>query len=355
MKKYIIKRTLLALLSFFLCLSAIVAVLDVQMEMIVQEQLAQFVLPSVARQGAQLGKSLEEIEVMKKEAEAQFRAERGLDGPYIFRNIRQVLKAVRLDLGESIRGLHTMSSPYSREAKDLILEALPNTLYLFVTTTIICIFLSLWMGVKKARTFNSPFDKITSGLTMFFMGIPSWLLGGYLVLFLYYYLNILPFGRLNSIPPPVGHLAWLFDRFKHMLIPIMAVTLVRFWPNAFLIRNLMLEPLQQDYIAAARGRGIPERTVLYGHAFRAASPGIVTLSLTTLVNSIAGDIIAEKYLAWPGIGSLFWNAVSNAGEVPRPPDIPVVLGILAILTAVICFANWLLDILYAVLDPRIRY
>jgi peptide/nickel transport system permease protein len=298
---------------------------------------------------------LEEIEVMKEEAEQQFRAERGLDGPYVIRNVRQVFKAIRLDLGNSLRGLHTTQTPFSHDAKDVILEALPNTLYLFVTTTIICVFLSLWIGVKKAQKFNSPFDKVTSGLTMFFIGIPSWLLGGYLVMFFYYYLDILPFGRLNSIPGPEGQLAWIFDRFKHMLIPIMSVTLVRFWSNAFLIRNLLLEPLQQEYITSARGRGIPERKILFGHALRVASPGIITLSLSSLVNSIAGDIIAEKYLAWPGIGSLFWNAVSNAGDVPRPPDIPVLLGILTILTAIVCLSNLLLDILYAILDPRIRY
>lgn len=355
MTKYILKRSLLALIAFYLCLSAIVAVLDVQMEVIVQEQLSKFVLPAVARQGAELGKSLEEIKIMQKEAVKQFRVSRGIDGPYIIRNTRQVLNALRFDLGESIRGIHTMETPYSYNAKDVILEALPNTIYLFVITTLICIFLSLWIGVKKAQHFNSPFDKVTSGLTMFFIGIPSWLLGGYLVLFFYYYLDILPFGRLNSIPAPEGQIAWIIDRFRHMLIPIMAVTLVRFWPNSFLIRNLLLDPLQQDYITSARGRGIPERKILFGHALRAASPGIITLSLATLVNSIAGDIIAEKYLAWPGIGSLFWNAVSNAGEAPKPPDIPIVLGILTILTAIVCLANLLLDIIYAALDPRIRY
>ncbi len=163
-----------------------------------------------------------------------------------------------------------------------------------------------------------------------------------------YKLNILPFGSLHSSPLPEGVIAIFFDRIKYMIVPISTVVFVKFWGNAYLNKSLILQVLQEDYIISARGRGLPERKILFGHALRTASPAIVTLSVSSLLSSLSGDIYLEIVLAWPGIGLKLWEAISMS-------DIHLELGILTVFALIYCIAFAILDITYAFLDPRIKY
>lgn len=345
---FILRRSIFGLIAFILIILMYSAILNTQLEVIMRARIGEasrIAMTSPKMREEMYGKTLEEIHEMRKEIERSMLSSYGLDKPIYVRIFTRAFKAVCFDFGDS-RGLQTIKK--SRRVKDIIMEALPNTVILFVTTTIISVFLAIIVGILKAKYVNSWFDRITSIITMFFYGMPSWIIGSFLVLFFVYYLKILPFGSLYSVPPPEGPLLLFIDRLKHMSIPLMSVVLVRFWPNAFMIKNIVLEPLQQDFITAARGRGLPEHRVMFGHALRTASPAIVTMSLLSIIMAFSGDIVLEQVLAWPGLGLLLWKAISIN-------DLPVMMGVLTSLTLIFVVALILLDLIYAFLDPRIQY
>lgn len=135
-----------------------------------------------------------------------------------------------------------------------------------------------------------------------------------------------------------------------MLLPILSIILIRLWQSAYMTKSLLLPSLQEDFIQAARGRGLSERRIVYGHALRSASPGLSTMSVLVFVSSFGGDILLEKVLAWPGLGKLLWDATSAFN-----PDIFLISGISTVLALIYCISIVLLDIVYLCLDPRIRY
>jgi peptide/nickel transport system permease protein len=113
------------------------------------------------------------------------------------------------------------------------------------------------------------------------------------------------------------------------------------------VRNIVLGILQEDYIMAARARGIPENSVLFGHTLRTAAPPLITMSLLSLLGSISGSIIFEGIFSWPGLGNLYWIAVQQN-------DIPVLMGDLAITIGLYQAGLVILDLTYGFLDPRIK-
>ncbi|GAH35501.1 unnamed protein product, partial [marine sediment metagenome] len=189
-------------------------------------------------------------------------------------------------------------------------------------------------------------DKTTSIGTMIVYGMPSWWLGMLVIMFFAYTVKIFPSGGVHSVPPPTGF-AYYIDLLHHMTLPVLTLVLIGFWGSAFLIRNIMLGILQEDYIMAARTRGIPERKVLYGHAMRTAAPPIVTMALLSLLASVGGNIIFEGIFSWPGLGNLYWIAIEQN-------DIPVLMGNLFITTALYIGGLVTLDLIYGFLDPRIK-
>jgi peptide/nickel transport system permease protein len=208
------------------------------------------------------------------------------------------------------------------------------------------IFIGIWLGLKKAQKAGGLLDKSTSVGTMVVFGMPSWWLGMILIMFFAYTLKVFPSGGLHATPPPEG-IAFFLDALYHLALPVMTLVVIGFWGRAFLTRNIVLGVLQDDYIMAARARGIPERKVLYGHTMRTSAPPIVTMSLLALLASVSGNIVFEGIFNWPGMGNLFWFALQQN-------DVPVLMGNLAITTGLYICGLVLLDLVYGLLDPRIK-
>lgn len=348
-KKYIIQRIIKGLIAFVLITAMLATIYEIYYEVTKRpdiELAIKSIMSGKILAGELEGKTLEEEKAIRAEARFQAFAMYGLHRPRTVRIFERTYKAVTLDLGEAS---YKFGVQEEGTIKDAIFRALPNTMILFVSSTIVSILIAVYLGVKKAQYVNSFFDRVTSMLTMFFIGIPAWVTGSFLILFFVYYLKILPFGSLYSTnPPPVGMINIILDRIKHMLIPIMAIVLVRVWGSAYQIRNILLGHLQEDYIHSARGRGLPERKILFGHALRTAFPAVITLALLSIVEAVSGDIVLEKVLAWPGLGLLLWKAIV-AGHMD------LILGITTILTLIFVVALVFLDIIYVALDPRIKY
>lgn len=266
-----------------------------------------------------------------------------LDEPTWKRIIWRATNALTFNFG---RATIIRSSAGETDVWTIISECIPRTILLFTTAIFINIILGLWLGLKKAQKAGGLMDKTTSIGTMIVYGMPSWWLGMIMIMFFAYTVKIFPSGGLHSTPPPVGW-AYYIDLLHHMALPVLTLVVIGFWGGAFLTRNIVLGILQEDYIMAARARGIPERKVLYGHAMRTAAPPIVTMALLSLLASVGGNIIFEGIFSWPGLGNLYWIAIEQN-------DIPVLMGNLSIVTALYIGGLVLLDLIYGFLDPRIK-
>jgi peptide/nickel transport system permease protein len=266
-----------------------------------------------------------------------------LDQPIWSRIVWRAIDTLTLNWGKST---FIRSSSGAREVWTIVAETIPRTLLLFTTAAIIDIILGLWMGLKKAQKVGGTMDKTTSVMTMAVYGMPTWWLGMLILMFFAYVVKLFPSGGLHSIPPPTG-IAYYIDILYHMALPVMTLVVILFWGRAFLIRNIVLGILQEDYIMAARARGIPERKVLYGHVMRTASPPIATLAILTLLISVGGNLVFEGIFSWPGLGNLYWIAIEQN-------DVPVLMGCLSITTILYIAGLVLLDLIYGYLDPRIK-
>jgi peptide/nickel transport system permease protein len=189
-------------------------------------------------------------------------------------------------------------------------------------------------------------DKATSIMTMTVYGMPTWWLGMLIIMFFAYILKLFPSGGMHSTPPPTG-IAYYVDILYHITLPVLTLVIIGFWGRAFLIRNIVLGILQEDYIMAARARGLPERNVLYGHVMRTASPPIATMAVLSLLASVGGNLVFEGVFSWPGLGNLYWIAIEQN-------DIPVLMGCLSVTTALYILGLVVLDLIYGYLDPRIK-
>jgi peptide/nickel transport system permease protein len=266
-----------------------------------------------------------------------------LDEPFLARVVLRAADTLLLRFGTSTI---MKSSRGERDVWAIILEALPRSALVFTTAVVLEIGIAVWLGLKKAQKPGGLLDRATSIGTMVVYGMPSWWVGMILIMALAYGVPLFPSGGMHGVPPPRG-LAAVADLLHHMALPVLTLAITGFWGVAYLTRNIVLGVLQEDYIAAARARGMPEHRVLFGHALRTAAPPIVTIALLSLVGSVFGNIVLEGIFSWPGMGNLYWIAVEQN-------DVPVILGLLAVTTGLYMLALVALDLVYGLLDPRIK-
>lgn len=266
-----------------------------------------------------------------------------LDRPFFERVFFRTVDTLTFNLGLSTI---VKSSRGDREVAKIVMEVMPRTVLLFTTAIFFEVGFGIWLGLKKAQRAGGLMDKATSVATMAVYGMPTWWLGMIMIMLFAYVIPIFPSGGMHSLPPPQGP-AGFIDLLYHMALPLLTLLLVGFWGVALLTRNIVLGILQEDYIMAARARGLPERSVLFGHVMRTAAPPIATITLLSLLASVAGNIVFEGIFGWPGMGNLYWIAVEQN-------DIPVLMGLLAVTTGLYVGGLALLDLLYGLLDPRIK-
>jgi peptide/nickel transport system permease protein len=252
------------------------------------------------------------------------------------------IRVMTLDFGQSyyIRGYGGSSN-----VRDIILESLPRTVLLFGTATLLTAILGILIGAAAAKRAGSLLDKIVMGYAAISNSFPLWWIGMLAILLFSYTLRIFPARATPPIPPanPAYPAALLY----HMALPLLTMVSMGFGGWAYMVRNLMVGVLQEDYIMVARAKGVPEGRILYGHALRSAAPPIVTMMALALSGSFGGAMITEAVFDWPGLGRLYWEAIGLL-------DVPVIVGLTYVSTLVFLLSVFMADILYGILDPRIR-
>jgi peptide/nickel transport system permease protein len=248
-----------------------------------------------------------------------------------------------------LRGDFGISLVTRQPVTELIGDRIPNTLILMVASEIVTVAFALVLGIYSALRQYSTLDNILTALLfvgysmpIFFISLMSMYI--FAVLFKQWGLPYLP--TVGMFDPQVGktpaQVLW------HMVLPVMSLSVIYFAGYSRYIRSTMLEVLSQDYVRTARSKGLPRRQVVYVHALKNASLPIVTLVGLDLPFLLGGAVVTERIFAWPGMGRLFFDHVSRA-------DLPVVMGILMLVATAVVIFQIITDIVYAWLDPRIRF
>jgi len=266
-----------------------------------------------------------------------------LDDPLPSRIFFRSVRTLNFDFGNSTT---IKASNGDRLVIGIIGEALPRTIILFTTEVALVTLVGVAMGLYAGRRPNGLFDRSVSTLTMITNGLPAWWLAMLAIMAFSYNIPIFPSGGLHVNPAPTG-LPGVLDYLWHLALPLLTLFFLGVWGTAYLVRNIVLSNLQEDFVMAARARGISETRVLFGHTLRTSMPAIMTLAILGLFSSIAGNIIVEGIFNWPGIGNLYFEAVQQN-------DVPILMSTLAIETLLTMVGFVILDVIYGFLDPRIK-
>jgi peptide/nickel transport system permease protein len=266
-----------------------------------------------------------------------------LDRPIVERIVFRTIDTLTFNFGKSTT---IKSSLGDRSVNAIISEAIPRSLILFTVAAAFEIAIGVFLGLKMAQKPGKSLDKSGTLITMIVYGMPVWWLAMILIMVFVYGLKLFPSGSVHSVPTPTG-IMYFIDMIWHITLPLFTLLILGFWGTAFITRNIVLGILQEDYIMAARARGIPEAKVLFGHTLRTAAPPLMTIAVLGLLGSIGGAIVFEGIFSWPGIGNLYWIAVQQN-------DVPVLMSSLAITIGLYQMGLILLDLVYGFLDPRIK-
>lgn len=240
-------------------------------------------------------------------------------------------------------------------ALQAIETALPRTLILMGASTVITIIVGMLLGVLVAYRRGGLLDTtlVTGSLVTF--SVPIFFLGWLVIAFFALYLQWFPMGMLQPISwswsPPKNLFEFIFGRIDYLILPTLTLVLfsVGFW--VLLTRACVLETINEDYVLTAKAKGLKERTVLYRHVLKNASLPLITNVALALGSMISGAMITETLFSYPGMGLLTYDAVMGGTGA----DLPLLEAIFYILALCVIIANFVADLLYGVLDPRIKY
>ncbi|MFI5327955.1 MAG: nickel ABC transporter permease [Candidatus Rokuibacteriota bacterium] len=257
---------------------------------------------------------------------ARFRTAMGFDDPVAVQYVRFLKGAVRGDFGESLR--------HGEPAMALVVERLPATFQLAGAGLLIALVLAIPAGIISAMKRNTAVDYVATVSALLGQAMPTFWLGIMLILVFSVRLNWLPSSGRGGL--------------EHLILPAITLGLFTTARITRLTRSGMLEVLAQDYIRTARAKGVGEAPVVWKHALKNASIPIVTIVGIDLGTLLGGSVITETIFAWPGVGRLSVQAIFNR-------DYPVVQSAVFLLSTTFVLVNFLVDVVYTYLDPRIRY
>lgn len=266
-----------------------------------------------------------------------------LDQPFLRRSVDYLVQAISLNLG---RAEQMHSDAGSRQVRDIIVERLPATLLLFGTANFMIFFASIFAALFLSRRYGSGLDRAVIGLAPS-SAAPPWFYGIFLILIFAFLLGVLPHGGMVEVPPPEGRLAYAASVLRHMVLPVAAMFLASIFISIYSWRTFFLIHSSEDYVEMARAKGLPGRLIEQRYILRPTLPPIVTSFALSLIGLWSGAIITERIFNWPGVGTLLFQAIGFS-------DTPVIIGSVVIFAYLLAITVFLLDVVYAALDPRVR-
>ena len=272
------------------------------------------------------------VEATDEQREA-FRARLGLDQPLPVQYALYLGRIAQGDLGRSIF--------YRRDVAALIGETLPATLELALASIVLAVVLAIPLGVVAAIKRGGILDWLSTMLAVGGAAIPSFWLGLMMILFFAVWFGWLPASGREGPP-------WTLEGLRHLVLPALTLGLALMASTTRLTRAAMLEVLNDDYIRTARAKGLPGRVVMVRHALVNALIPVVTNIGLQMGGLLGGALLIETVFAWPGLGRLGVDALLRR-------DFPLIQGVVVGTVAAFALVNLIIDLLYGVLDPRVRY
>jgi peptide/nickel transport system permease protein len=295
----------------------------------------------------------------------------GLDKPLYVQYWKWLVGVVDTDTGERRGGILFGDFGYSRVASqpvaDLIRHRFPNTLDLTIWAVAPVILVGIWLGVQAAVHQNGIIDQAARVFSIVGTSFPTFVFGLLVLMIFYANLQWFPPGRLSDWASQVvnaptfhryttlltfdsllnGRFDVFLDALRHMFLPILTLSYISWATFLRVTRSSMLETLRMEYVTTARAKGLPERDVIYKHAQPNAMIPVVTLAGFQVVGLLGGVVITETVFVYPGIGSA-------AAQAAAQLDVVTVLGFALFNGFILIVSNLIVDILYAVIDPRVR-
>ncbi len=259
----------------------------------------------------------------------------GLDQPIIVRYFKWLIRTAKGDLG--------WSRTYKRRTSQLLKERLPNTLKLLTIAFTLSFLVAIPIGIYSARKQYSFFDYLINIGVFAGISVPTFWIGLMLILIFSVKLNWLPPGGMMTIG-----VNSILDKLKHLILPtiVLSIHSIAGWTRY--MRASMLEEIRQDYVLVARAKGLSEKTIIYKHTLRNALIPIITLMALSIPGLFGGALLTETIFSWPGMGRLIYDSIMGN-------DYYVAMISFMLLSFLTIFFNLIADIVYAIVNPRIRY
>lgn len=267
----------------------------------------------------------------------------GLDQPFALRSVRYLTNALTLNLGQS-ENMHSDNG--SKLVRNIILERLPPTLILFATSQLLMFVVILFTALYLSRHYGSFLDKLVLAFAPT-SAAPSWFYALFLILVFAGSFGILPFGGMVSAPPPDNIVGYALSVMKHMILPVLAIAVGGLFAGIYGSRTFFLIYSKEDYVEMAQAKGLHPRTIERRYILRPTLPIIVTGFALSLITVWGGSVTLETIFNWPGLGRLLFQAATVY-------DTPIIIGSVVIYAYLLAITVFLLDITYALLDPRLK-
>ncbi len=293
---------------------------------------------------SKLGDPVAQMTAMSASAaeKAQLREKLGLNDPFLVQYGRYIKNVVHGDFGTSYI--------FKRSTIDVILEKLPATVELVFSSSLIVILFSIPLGIYTAIHPRSWFTKIIMGISIIGISIPVFLTAILLLFVFSEWLGWLPsYGRGEVLQLGSYWTTGLLtlDGIKHLVLPAIALSSIMLPLFIRLVRAEMMESMGQEYIRFARAKGLKKNTIRYKHAFKNTLLPVITVGGVQLGIMVAYTILTETVFQWPGMGSMFLNAVNRA-------DIPLLTTYIVFVGFIFVFTNTIVDLIYGLIDPRVK-
>lgn len=267
----------------------------------------------------------------------------GLDQPFAIRSFRYLRNALTLNLGYAI---FMNSDSGSRQVRLILLERLPATLLLTATSELILFFGSVFIALSLSRKYGSFWDKITIALSPT-SSAPPWFYGIFFILLFAAVWKLLPFGGLVDVPPPRNPIDYGLSVLKHLILPASSVIISSLFLSIYNWRTYFLIYSSEDYVDMARAKGLSSRDIERRYILRPTLPTIVTNFALLVISLWTGFTITETVFLWPGLGRTLYQAIGLY-------DTPVIVGSTIIYAYLLAITVFLLDFVYAIIDPRVK-
>jgi len=346
LKKYIATRALTMFGVLLVTLLLTIALVGSNMDIILKQGIVYQVRTEITENTAIADSftSVEEFEKYVQEQIDQRTKSLGLDTPWYSpqRMGFTMYKLLILDFGHAT---FLTSDSGSSNVSDILLEKIPRTVLLFTTATIIISIIGIFLGALSGSKVGSVTDRITSMFAVISSSFPVWWIGMLMIFLFSFTYQIFPARAtptlLSTDPGYIGALLY------HMTLPLITIVLIGFGSWAYLVRNFMVGTMQEDFITAKKTIGIDKKKIIYKHALKNAAPPIITILALSLSGSLGGAIITEAVFDWPGMGRLYFEAITVM-------DLPVIIGATYVLTVLFLISIFVADLLYGYFDPRVK-